>query len=264
MPIVAANGVRLRYEIEGPDGAPTIVFSNSLGTDLAMWDAQVAALRSQFRCLRYDTRGHGGSEVIDRPATMEDLAADLGGLLDGLGIGRVHLVGLSIGGMTAQTFALAHPDRLASLSLLATTAHLPPPAMWLDRAAAARAGGMASLVDATMGRWFTAAAPARVAAPMRTLREAFLRVDPRGFAACCGAIAGFDLRQRVSGIRVPTLIVAGAEDTSTPPAMSEYLQGQIAGSRLVVLSPAAHILAVEQADETTARLGSFFAQAESR
>ncbi len=124
MPLVVANGISLNYEIVGPEGAPVVAFSHSIGATLAMWDAQVAALAGRYRCIRYDTRGHGGSEVVATPATVDDLADDLAGLLDALAIERAHVVGLSLGGMTAQAFALRHPGRLDRLALLATSAEM--------------------------------------------------------------------------------------------------------------------------------------------
>src|SRR6478672_11891414 len=124
MPHVKANGVDLFYELTGPVDAPAVVFSHSIGASLEMWDAQVAAFAGRYRCLRFDTRGHGRSETIDRPATVDDLADDLAGLLDGLGISKTHLVGLSLGGMIGQAFALRHPERLDRLVLIATSAKM--------------------------------------------------------------------------------------------------------------------------------------------
>src|SRR6266567_3176228 len=155
MPLVKANGVDLFYELSGPEGAPTVAFSNSIGSTLEMWDAQVAALAGRYRCLRYDARGHGRSDTVDAPATVDDLAADLAGLLAALGIGRAHVVGLSLGGMTAQAFALAYPERLDRLVLMATSARVASPADWVERARRVRSEGLDWLADATMTpRWF--------------------------------------------------------------------------------------------------------------
>lgn len=127
MPLITANGIDLHYELEGPEGAPIVAFSNSLGTSLAMWDAQVRALSGRYRCLRYDTRGHGRSAVVDAPTSIAELAEDLLGLLDALKIDRIHLVGLSLGGMTAQALASTHPERIDALVLMATASQLGPP-----------------------------------------------------------------------------------------------------------------------------------------
>lgn len=257
MPLVQANGTVLNYEIAGPADAPVVVFSNSIGTTLDMWDGQVPALAEHYRCLRYDTRGHGRSPVVDRPVGIDDLADDLAGLLDALALPKAHVVGLSLGGMTAQAFALRHPERLDRLVLMATAAHLPPPEAWRARAETVRAQGMDAIVEAVIPRWFTPPfvqqAPDRVAA----VRERFLANDPRGYARCCEAIAAMDLRRDISQIAAPTLLLAGAEDPATPVAMMAEIRDRIAGAVLHVLPEAAHLLAIEQSEAVTATLARF-------
>lgn len=243
MPHIRANAVELYYELSGPESAPVVVFSNSLGATLEMWDAQVAALRGRFRSLRYDTRGHGRSSTAEGPARIEDLAEDLRGLLNALGIERVHLVGLSLGGMSGQAFAMRHPERLDSLTLMATTAFLPPREAWVERADLVQREGMQAILDVTMARWFTPAFSADARLPL--LRERFLGIDPGGYAACCGAIAEADLRTGLAAIQVPTLVIAGADDPATPPAMAEALRQHIPGAKLVVVPRARHLLAIE-------------------
>ena len=182
MPLIRANGVELFYDLTGPEGVPVVAFSTSVGATLEMWDAQAQALSDRYRCLRYDTRGHGRSQVLDQPITIEDLADDLAGLLDALGIEQAHIVGLSLGGMTAQSLGVRHPGRALSLTLMATSAYLPHG--WDERAATVRAKGMGAIADAVLARWFTpefAAAHPEVVAPMR---ERFLALDPRGYAVC--------------------------------------------------------------------------------
>ncbi len=180
MPQVRANGVDLHYELSGPESAPVVAFSNSLGATLEMWDAQVAALCGRYRCLRYDTRGHGRSSTLDQPVAIEDLAGDLAALLENLGVESAHLVGLSLGGMTGQAFAQRYPERLRSLTLMATSAFMPPREGWLERAELVRRDGMGAIADVTMSRWFTPAfaSDARLA----SVRERFLRIDPSGYA----------------------------------------------------------------------------------
>ncbi len=253
MPLIAANGIQLFYDLSGPEGAPVVVFSNSIGTTIEMWDAQACALSGRYRVLRYDTRGHARSPVVDQPAGIETLADDLAGLLDALGIARAHVVGLSLGGMTAQAFAAARPDRVHGLVLMATSAYLPQG--WAERAALVRKQGMGAIVDAVMARWFT---PAYQHAPLaEALRERFLQIDPRGYAVCCGAIGAMDLRPSNASIRAPTLIVAGADDPATPPAMSEDICSRIPDAELVVLPRAAHILAIERAERVNTLLAGF-------
>ena len=256
MPLIAANGTELFHDLAGPEGAPVVAFSNSLGATLEMWDAQARALAGRYRVLRYDTRGHGRSPVVDRPATtLDDLAADLAGLLDALGIGRAHVVGLSLGGMTAQALAARRPDRVHGLVLMATSAYLP--AGWTERAALVRAEGMGAIVEAVMPRWFT---PGFVGSPPAlATRERFLRIDPRGYAACCDAIGAMDLRPILPTIAAPTLVIAGADDPATPPAMGEDIRARIPEAELIVLPRAAHMLAVERADLVNRHLAAFLA-----
>lgn len=260
MPLIRANGIELFYALSGPDEAPVVVFSNSIGTTLDMWDGLVPALADRYRCLRYDTRGHGHSPVVDRPIGIADLADDLAGLLDALDIAKAHVVGLSLGGMTAQAFALKYPERLDRLVLMATAAHLPPPEAWRGRAETVRAQGMGAIVEAVIPRWFTPSfiqqAPDRVAA----VRERFLANDPRGYARCCEAIAAMDLRGDISRIAALTLILAGADDPATPVAMMAEIRDRIAGAVLHVLPEAAHLLAIEQSETVTATLTRFLGQ----
>ena len=256
MPQMTVNGATLFYDVTGPDGAPVVAFSNSIGTTHEMWEAQAQALQGAYRVLRYDTRGHGRSPAVAGPATIEMLADDLAGLLDGLGIARAHVAGLSLGGMTAQSLAARHPARIERLVLMATAAHLP--GNWAERAALVQAEGMAAIADAVVSRWFTPAfrPDPRVAA----LRKDFLAIDPAGYAACCLAIDAMDLRPGLAAITAPTLIIAGADDPATPPAMSEALRAGIADAELVVLPRAAHILAVEQAAAVNRHLLGFLQQ----
>jgi 3-oxoadipate enol-lactonase/4-carboxymuconolactone decarboxylase len=257
MPLVKANGIDLFYEMTGPAGAPPIVFSNSIGATLEIWDAQVAALAGRFRCLRYDARGHGRSATVDTPATVEDLAADLAGLLAVLGIARAHVVGLSLGGMTAQAFALGYPERLDRLALLATAARIASPADWVERAQRVRREGLGWLVDATMSpRWFTAAFAAASPQVVAPVRRRFLATDPVGYAVACGVVARLDLLPRIAGIAAPTLVMVGADDPATPVAMAEDIRVRIPGAELVIV-PGAHLIAVEQPDVVNAHLIGF-------
>ena len=248
MPIIQANGVELYYEEAGPSQAPAVVFAHSVGCSIDIWDAQFAALADRYRCIRYDARGHGGSASVDQPTTMADLAADLAGLLDALGIDSAHIAGLSIGGMTAQTFALAHPARVRGLILVATTAEFPTPEFWQNRADTVRRDGMASVVEQLLPRWFTPAYMVREPAVIDGYRQRFNATDPIGYGRCCEAIGSFDLRSEVGAIKAPTLIIVGDQDPATPPAMAEYLREQIAGSELIVISGASHVISVEKPD----------------
>ena len=255
MPLIDANGGLLHYELKGPAGAPVILFSNSLGTTHRMWDAQVAALAGPYRCLRYDTRGHGASPTRDSTATIDDLAEDIAALMRALDISHAHMVGLSLGGMTAQALAARRPELVDSLVLMATSAFMPGD--WAARAESVIANGMSGAAKISLSRWFTPdfldAQPGTVGA----LRGEFEALDPKGYAACCRVIDVMDLRESNAAIVAPTLIIAGAKDPATPVAMMEEIRGRIAGAELVVLSDAAHLLAVECADAVSRHLQAF-------
>lgn len=257
MPLIDVNGVALHCELTGPAGAPVVAFSNSLGTTLEMWDALVPALRGRYRVLRYDTRGHGRSPTRDEPAEIWDLAGDLAGLFDALGIARAHVVGLSLGGMTGQALASRHPERVVSLTLMATAAFMPSEATWNERAALVRAEGTAAIVDATMGRWFTAGYPERAPEQVSPIRERFVAIDRAGYAVCCGAIGRMDLRPHIGAIAAPTLVIAGRDDPATPVAMAEEIRSLVPDAELLVLPRAAHLLAVERADAVAPHLLAF-------
>jgi 3-oxoadipate enol-lactonase / 4-carboxymuconolactone decarboxylase len=260
MPTINANGVELFYDLTGPEDAPVVVFSTSVGATLEMWDPQVRALDDRFRLLRYDTRGHGRSQVVDRPTSIEELADDLAGLLDALGIAKAHLVGLSLGGMTGQALALRHPDKLESLVLLATSAYLPPAEAWTERAATVRAKGMATIADTVMSRWFTRAFKERAPAIVAATRERFVANDANGYAICCEAIRDMDLRPAIGAVRTPTLILAGADDPATPVAMMEDIRARIPDAEMIIVPRTAHLLNIERPEIVNAHLAAFLAR----
>ena len=241
----------LNYLLEGPEDAPVLVLSNSLGTAMEMWDAQAPALRERFRLLRYDTRGHGGSPAPPGPYEIGDLGRDVNHLLDRLGIERASFCGLSVGGMTGMWLAAEAPERVERLVLLCTSALLGPKSVWDERIATATEQGMATLVDGVIERWFTPAFraenPEVVGKMARTLRE----TDPGGYAGCCAAIRDMDLRDRLPSVEASTLVVSGAEDPATPPEHGGLIADAIPGSRFEVVPDAAHIANVEQPEKVT-------------
>lgn len=230
----------------GPSDAPVIMLSNSLGTNHRMWDEVASILSKTHRVICYDTRGHGGSIADGSVCDIADLAVDAIAILDELRIQKVHFAGLSLGGMTGQVLGADYPARLASLSLLATSAYMPPPSAWIVRAAKVRDEGTGAIMAATLERWFTPGFRHSNANEVKLIADIFSHIDRDGYAVCCEAIARMDLRNRTQDIRVPTLVIAGANDIATPVLMAEDLVNGIAGSQLVVLEPAAHLLAVEQ------------------
>jgi 3-oxoadipate enol-lactonase/4-carboxymuconolactone decarboxylase len=188
---------------------------------------------------------------------MDDLANDLAGLLGALGIEKAHIVGLSIGGMTAQALAVHHPQRVESLVLISTAAHMPPPEFWYQRAAKVREQGPEAVVDTIIPRWFTPQFQERDRAAVKRIRDRFLDCDRRGYARCCEALAEMDLRGRIGAIAAPTLVIAGANDAVAPPAMGEEIRSRIPGAEMVVLPDCAHLLAVEQPEATAWHIATF-------
>ncbi|MGS1061377.1 3-oxoadipate enol-lactonase [Burkholderia glumae] len=249
MPFASVNGVKLHYRIDraASADAPWLVFSNSLGADLTMWAAQIAALRARFNLLRYDTRGHGHSDVPPGPYTIDQLAGDVVGLLDQLGIERAHFCGISMGGLTGAALAARYPQRIGRAVLANTGAKIGTPEVWEPRAAKARDEGMHALVDAVLPRWFK---PAFFTAEPRlvdVIRDVFVHHDRHGYAANCEALNAADLREDVKGIALPVLVVTGAHDMSTPPELGRALAAAIPGARHVEFD-AAHISNIECAD----------------
>jgi 3-oxoadipate enol-lactonase / 4-carboxymuconolactone decarboxylase len=249
--------VAVHHRLEGPDGAPVVMFSNSLGTTLEMWDEQAAALGDRYRVLRFDTRGHGRSPSPPGPYTIDDLAGDTLALLDHLGIERVSFCGLSLGGAIGMAIAARAPERIERLVLAATALEFHPAEQWHERAATVRAEGMDAIASAGIERWFTPDAPADV----RARFDAMLRSnDPEGYAACCQAIAALDLRGQLGEVRVPTLTVAGDGDPVTPPEKLAAIAAEIPGARSVVIEDARHMVNAERADRFTLVLSAFLAE----
>ncbi len=260
MPAIDTGRTTLFYDLTGPEDAPVILFSNSLGTTLEMWDEVVRRIGGRYRCLRYDTRGHGRSPTMPGAATIDDLADDAAGLLDALGLDAVHVAGLSLGGMTGQALASRHPARVLSLVLMATAAQMQPAGAWMERAELVERQGMETIVEATMGRWFTPGFRQAQPSAVEKVRRRFLACDPPGYAACCRIIAGMDLRERIKAITAPTLVIAGAQDPATPPAAGEAIAASIPGAQVLVLDPAAHLLAVERGAEVAEALERFLSR----
>ncbi len=257
MPYVQTRAVTLFVSEAGSPHSPPLLFSNSLGTTHRMWDAVVAELSAEFRCIRYDTRGHGRSTVAAAGYEIADLADDAAAILDNLGVETAHFAGLSLGGMTGQSFAIRHPERLRSLTLMATSAFMPPRAAWEERAALVRREGPQAILDATLERWFTAGFRHGCAATVQAVADEFRALDREGYAAACEAIARMDLRSSLGGVAAPTTIIAGHEDPATPPTMAQEIRDGVRGAQLSTLSPAAHLLAVERPSETTEILRAF-------
>ncbi len=256
MPFAQLKDVRIHYDLSGPATAPTLVFSNSLGATLSMWDSQIPLLQNKFRVLRYDTRGHGQSSVTPGPYVIDQLASDVVALLDELNLDRVFFCGLSMGGQTGMWLALNVPGRLHRLVLCNTAAKIGNADTWNTRMDAVRKGGMHSISNAVMERWFSSAfrsKPPDLVAVSKRMVESH---NPEGYLANCAAIREFDVREAVSAIRIPTLIISGTHDAATTPVEGRFLASQIPGARYVELN-AAHLSNIELPDRFTSELTSF-------
>lgn len=244
MQYVIANGITIHYALEGPAEAPVLLFANSIGTDLRIWDDVVAELRGDYRLLRYDMRGHGLSDAPAGPHSMALLAQDAIDLLAALDIDRAHVCGLSLGGMVAQQLAAGRPDLVDRVILCNTAMQIGPAAMWDERAQRVRQEGTQALVAGVMQRWFTEAYLASDRAAL--YRNMLSRIAAEGYAGCCEAIRDADLRAAAATIEKPALVVVGDQDVATPPRDAEALAAALPNGRLEVVAGAAHITCVEQ------------------
>ncbi|NUU25316.1 MAG: 3-oxoadipate enol-lactonase [Streptomycetaceae bacterium] len=248
----------LHHRFDGPDDAPVLVLGAPLGADGRVWDALVPGLAVRHRVLRFETRGHGRSDLPPGTPTLSDLAADVVALADRYGIERFSYAGISLAGAIGLTLALDAPERLDRLAVCCTGAKLGEPPAWHERAALVRAEGVAAVADAVIGRWFTPAYAEREPSVVADTAAMLRAGSAEGYAACCDAAATYDVRARLAAITAPTLVVGADRDTSTPLALSEEIAAGIPGSRLVVVKDAAHLVIVEKADEMAEILGEFF------
>lgn len=256
MPFAQLKDARIHYDLTGPANAAVLVLSNSLGTDFSMWDSQMPGFQKSFRVLRYDTRGHGKSDVTPGPYSIEQLGRDVLGLLDALHLDRVHFCGLSMGGMIGMWLALNAPARLQKLVLCNTAAQIGTLEVWAARIDAVRKGGMKSISAAVVDRWFTAAFRAKSSQVIASTQRMIENTLPEGYVANCAAVRDFDQREHTAGIRVPTLVICGAHDPATTPADARFLADHIAGARLAELN-AAHLSNIEDRARFTEEVSSF-------
>jgi 3-oxoadipate enol-lactonase len=257
-----ANGIAVNYEIYGDrdDGnRPWLIFSHSLACSIAMWAPQLEAFADRYRVLAFDTRGHGESDAPAGAYTLGQLADDLHDFLAALKISSAHFVGLSMGGMIGQVFALKYPGIFKSLTIADSTSRWPPEtaALFAERAKSAQANGMEPLIKATLERWFTAPYRQSHAAEVAKV-GALIRATPvAGYAGCSDAIPRIDTTARLKEIDCPILVIVGKDDPGTPLAMSEAIHANAPGSILVVLDGAAHISNIEQAANFNRVLADF-------
>lgn len=249
--------IDLHYELKGPEDAPVLVLSHALGASMAMWEPQMPRLTERFRVLRYDHRGHGTSPVPPGPYRIDDLGRDLIQLLDRLEVQRVTLCGLSLGGMVAMWMGINAPERIGQLVLCCAAARMMRPEDYAVRAWQVREHGMASVVDAVLGRWFTADFAATQPKTIAWVRAMFLSTHPEGYAGACEALEAMDLRSDLSRIATPTLVIAGADDQATPVSQSREIGRHIRHSKVVVIPGASHLANVVRSKGFTDELLGF-------
>jgi 3-oxoadipate enol-lactonase len=257
MSFVALNGITLHYRDSGPPERPAIVFVNSLGTDLRIWDEVVALLAPRYRCIGFDKRGHGLSDSPPGPYSLDQHIGDILGLAAHRGIRRFDLAGVSIGGLIAQGVAARHPDRVRALVLCDTAARLGSAESWSQRIEKIEAGGMAAIVESIMELWFSPTFRRDRPADLAGWRNMFLRADPAGYIANCGTLRDTDLTPEVGAITAPTLVLAGGEDASTPPALVEQTARLIPDARFEIVAGAGHIPSIEQPALLSALIEAF-------
>jgi 3-oxoadipate enol-lactonase len=254
---INANGLDINHQIDGPEGAPWLLFSNSLATNLSMWDEQAAELKKSFRVLRYDQRGHGGTQATDGRYNFEQLAADVIALFDALSIKRAHVVGISMGGMTALALAQQYPDRVDRVIPCDCGPASSPASsqQWEERIAIAEKQGMEPLVEVTVGRWFPPEFLQSNAKVVDKVRGMIRTTPVKGFIGCAGALANYDLKPGLPRISRATLLIVGSKDATVPGI--KLINQSVPGSRVVELEGAGHLSNLEQPGRFTQAIREF-------
>lgn len=250
MPIETIRGEPFNIEIDGAADAPVLMLSNSLGTNLHMWDPQIPEWSKHFRVVRYDSRGHGKSTAPDRPYSISELGGDAIAIMDHLGLDKVHWCGLSKGGMVGQWLATHARKRLNRVVLANTGSRMGPPELWNGRIRNIRANGMAVIVDATLERWFSEGFRERDKETIAKVSEMLSTTPPLGYAGCCAAIRDMDQREAIASVTTPVLVIVGGVDPATPPAAGKLIAETIHGAELLELD-AAHLSNLEQPEAFT-------------
>jgi len=255
--IETSDGIRIHYVEDGPLRAPPLVLAAPLGATLAVWEPQMAEAARRFRVVRYDARGHGGSDAPDGSYTIERLGQDLADLLEALRIVRADICGLSMGGMAAMWLAIHAPERVRRLVLANTSPQVPPMTLWDERIQIATTQGMAGLADRIVERWFSADFRAREPERVAWVRDMLLATNPVGYAGCCAAIRDMDQRVSIATIKAPTLVIVGEHDPATPPGHGRLIAESIPGAEYVEIEGVAHLSSVEAPDRFNHALFGF-------
>lgn len=259
MSIAHINGIDVFYLTDGDPHKPALIFSNSLGTDHSMWDGQLEVLRRNFYVIRYDTRGHGLTAAPKGPYTIPQLANDVLGLLDHLSIDKAYFCGISMGGLIGQWLAINAPERIEALVIANTAPKIGVEEAWKERAAVVRKEGLNAIAESAPSRWFTPEFYGTSPSLVNELLVILKNISPEGYASCCEALAEADLRDFISQIKIPTLIIAGERDPVTTLGDANEMNKQIAHSELIQLS-ASHISNVEAVEEFNSSLGNFLSR----
>jgi 3-oxoadipate enol-lactonase len=259
MRIATLNGQTVHLAVDGPETGPALVLAHSLGTDLRMFDRLVARLPPAWRVVRYDLRGHGLSAGGEGPYWMGDLVADAAAVIEALDLGPAVFAGISIGGVIAQGLAAERPDLLRGLVLMNTAAKIGTPDLWAERIAAIKRGGVAAIADAVLERWFPPPFHAAHAAELAGWRAMLERTPVAGYAGCAAALAETDLMDSTARLRLPTLVIAGSEDGSTPPDLVRETAALIPGAEFVLISGAGHLPPIDAPEAVAEAIGGFLA-----
>lgn len=250
MPTVQSNGCPIHYEVEGAQDKPVLMFCNSLGTTLHMWDGQMPEVLKHFRVVRYDRRGHGKSGVPNGPYNMEMLGRDALAVMDAAGVDKINWCGLSMGGMVGMWLGANAPERCNRLILSNTSAYFENKQIWNDRIALVKEKGLTAIVGGTLERWFTKDFRDREPAKVKSIADMFLATKLEGYIACGQAVRDMDHREIIKSIKAPTMIIAGKQDAGTTVEMAELIRKSIPGASMTLFD-AAHIANVECANDYT-------------
>lgn len=253
---VPSDGCRLCCEIDGPPGAPALLLVNGIGCTTDLWFRQLPRLSERYRVIRYNARGHAGSDVPPGDYTLGQLGRDAAAVIDALAGGRAHVCGLSLGGITALWLAVHAPDRVGGLVLANTAARIGTVESWAERIALVRAKGMAGVADLSIPRWLTEPFRRREPQTVARIRRMLESCPPDGYLGCCAALRDADLRGALGGVQAPTLVIGSSEDRLTPLSAAELLRDGIPGARLATFD-CAHLSNVEQPDRFTAAVEAF-------
>lgn len=251
------DGAGLSVQVDGKRGSPGLMLLNSIGCDLRLWDEQVGVLAEEFVVVRFDWRGHGGSQPASQPVQIDDLVDDALRVLDAAGMATANVAGVSLGGLVAMGLALRAPGRVERLIVANSAARIGSHGLWATRAQTVRRQGMGAVVEPVLERFFTGTFRAENPQRVERFRRHLLDMDAASYAACCDVLRDTNLRDHLGSIMAPTLVVAGELDEATPVSQSREIAETVRDARLVVIDAAAHLSNVERPDDFTAALRTF-------